>query len=65
MKQWRIDVFSKYVETQYFDDQYDAIRYAIKAAQMEPTANIYLLEKISDSKYGNIVQLYKAEREVK
>ena len=46
MKKWRIDVFKckNGSVTEYFDDQYDAIRYAIKMAQMEPGVDIFILE---------------------
>ena len=62
MKQWSIDIFRKNKSTTvYFDDQYDAIRYAIKAAQKEPKTNIYMLEKFFDDKYDNIVLLYEGK----
>lgn len=63
MKKWRIDVFKSKngSMTEYFDDQYDAIRYAIKMAQEEPGVDIFILENIFEDKYGNITQLYEGE----
>ena len=63
MGKWRIDVFKckSGSATNYFDDQYDAIRYAIKVAQREPGADIFMLENIFEDKYGNITQLYKGK----
>lgn len=66
MKKWRIDAFKckNGSISNCFDDQYDAIRYAIKVAQREPGADIFMLENIFEDKYGNIIQLYKG-KEVK
>ena len=63
MKKWRIDVFKckNGSMTEYFDDQYDAIRYAIKMAQMEPGVDIFILENIFEDKYGNITKLYEGD----
>lgn len=64
-KQWRIDAFipGKTEKRAFFDSQYDAFRYAIKVAKNEPSADIFMLEKIIDDKYGNITILYKGEEE--
>ena len=62
MEKWRIDVFGKEGNTRaFFNDKNDAIRYAINVAKRKPDANIYMLEKIYDDKYDNIVQLSEAE----
>lgn len=62
MEKWRIDVFGKEGNTRaFFNDKNDAIRYAINVAKRKPDVNIYMLEKIYDDKYDNIVQLSEAE----
>lgn len=65
MEQWRIDIFGckDGSVTLTFEDQYDAIKNAIKVAQKEPMARIFLLEKIYDDKYELITQLYDGKEE--
>ena len=60
MYKYRIDVFRKQGKSRAFFNSYDdAINYATNIAKRKSDANIFMLEKISDNKYGNIVQLHK------